>query len=243
LSARAQIREREAANPEYACLQDSKSAEGVYYRWKVWSLCMGDKERKWRHAPFQMTHQGPFYVPPAVPPKGDGSDSDSDDEGWRERERERRKQREAMRKERYKYMTGAQMEKARERQEREAKEAKSGGSSGGVNSSSSSSSSVPKGRPLSDEQYDAFEGLLRTLTASRAKVAEAMALALDCAESSGDVVELLQGSLLVTETPINVKVARLYLLSDVLHNSAAPVPHASTYRTRLQDALPQVSLA
>ena len=149
-----------------------------------------------------------------------------------------------MRKERYKYMTGAQMEKARERQEREAKEAESGGSSGGVNSSSSnSSSSVPKGRPLSDEQYDAFEGLLRTLTASRAKVAEAMALALDCAESSGDVVELLQGSLLVTETPINVKVARLYLLSDVLHNSAAPVPHASTYRTRLQDALPQVSLA
>jgi U2-associated protein SR140 len=36
--------------------------------------------------------------------------------------------------------------------------------------------------------------------------------------------------LLVKETPVAVKMARLYLLSDILHNSAAPVKHASHYR-------------
>ena len=244
------VREREAANPEYKCLQEPGSAEGLYYRWKVWSLTMGDKERKWREQPFQMTSDGPFFIPPKMPIKkkkeGGGSDSeDSDDEGWREKEKARRAQREALRKERYKYMTGAQMEKARERQEREAREAKLSSSSGGAASGSSSGGSssaaaLPRGRPLSDDRYDDLEAMLRHLSVSKAKIAEAMALALDCADCSGDVVELLEGSLCVAETPINVKVARLYLVSDVLHNSAAPVAGASTYRTLLQEALPKV---
>ena len=242
------VREREAANPEYKCLQEPGSAEGLYYRWKVWSLSMGDKERKWREKPFQMTSDGPFFIPPKMPlkkKKADGaSDSeDSDDEGWREKEKARRAQREALRKERYKYMTGAQMEKARERQEREAREAKlssSSSSSAAASSTSSSAPALPRGRPLSDDRYDDLEAMLRHLSASKAKIVEAMALALDCADCSGDVVELLEGSLCVAETPINVKVARLYLVSDVLHNSAAPVAGASTYRTLLQEALPKV---
>ena len=41
----------------------------------------------------------------------------------------------------------------------------------------------------------------------------------------------MKGSLLVKETPVAVKVARLYLLSDILYNSAAPVKHASHYRS------------
>ena len=38
----------------------------------------------------------------------------------------------------------------------------------------------------------------------------------------------------------SVKIARLYLLSDVLHNSSAPVKKASSYRTHLQKGLPEV---
>ncbi|CAN0395821.1 unnamed protein product, partial [Discosporangium mesarthrocarpum] len=37
-----------------------------------------------------------------------------------------------------------------------------------------------------------------------------------------------------------VKLARLYLVSDMLHNSSAPIKNASSYRTHLQSALPQV---
>ena len=38
----------------------------------------------------------------------------------------------------------------------------------------------------------------------------------------------------------SVKIARLYLLSDVLHDSSAPVKKASSYRTHLQKGLPEV---
>ena len=45
------------------------------------------------------------------------------------------------------------------------------------------------------------------------------------------ICDILKGSLLVKETPVAVKVARLYLLSDILYNSAAPVKYASHYRS------------
>lgn len=41
-------------------------------------------------------------------------------------------------------------------------------------------------------------------------------------------------------TRASVKIARLYLLSDLLYNSAAPVRKASSYRTLLQKGLPEV---
>jgi hypothetical protein len=60
------IKEREAANPEYQCLHDPSCSDAVYFRWKVYSLVMGDKENRWREKPFQMTTAGPFWVPPKV---------------------------------------------------------------------------------------------------------------------------------------------------------------------------------
>lgn len=60
------IREREASNPKYICLNEPESKEAVYYRWKVYSLCMGDKEDDWREKPFQITVGSPFYIPPKV---------------------------------------------------------------------------------------------------------------------------------------------------------------------------------
>lgn len=47
-------------------------------------------------------------------------------------------------------------------------------------------------------------------------------------------------SLTLLETPIPTKVARLMLLSDILHNSSAPVKNASAYRTGFQASLPDV---
>lgn len=48
-------------------------------------------------------------------------------------------------------------------------------------------------------------------------------------------------SVLVDCVCFAVKIARLYLLSDVLHNSSAPVKKASSYRTHLQKGLPEVN--
>lgn len=54
------------------------------------------------------------------------------------------------------------------------------------------------------------------------------------------VVEVLTESLTLKETPIPTKVARLMLVSDILHNSSAPVKNASAYRTKFEASLPDI---
>lgn len=71
---------------------------------------------------------------------------------------------------------------------------------------------------LSDDDHDDLLGLLRNLTISREKIKEAMGFALDNADASEEVVEALRDSLVVAETAMGVKLARLYLVSDILHN-------------------------
>lgn len=47
-------------------------------------------------------------------------------------------------------------------------------------------------------------------------------------------------ALTLPETAVPAKVARLMLVSDVLHNSTAPVRNASRYRSLLEAHLPDV---
>lgn len=54
------------------------------------------------------------------------------------------------------------------------------------------------------------------------------------------VVEVLGDALSLPETPVPLKVARLLLASDILHNSSAPVRNASRYRSLLEAALPDI---
>ena len=54
------------------------------------------------------------------------------------------------------------------------------------------------------------------------------------------IVEVLTESLTLKETPIPTKVARLMLVSDILHNSSAPVKNASAFRTKFEASLPDV---
>lgn len=54
------------------------------------------------------------------------------------------------------------------------------------------------------------------------------------------VVEVLTESLTLKETPIPTKVARLMLVSDILHNSSAPVKNASAYRTKFEATIPDI---
>ncbi|KAK8597416.1 hypothetical protein V6N13_094828 [Hibiscus sabdariffa] len=58
--------------------------------------------------------------------------------------------------------------------------------------------------------------------------------------SFAQVVEVLTESLMLKETPIPTKVARLMLVSDILHNSSAPVKNASAYRSKFEATLPDI---
>ena len=55
--------------------------------------------------------------------------------------------------------------------------------------------------------------------------------------ASDEIVETISESLVLKQTPIPKKLARLFLVSDLLHNSSAGVPRAGTYRTRFQTTL------
>ena len=54
------------------------------------------------------------------------------------------------------------------------------------------------------------------------------------------MANILTDALIVSDTPVTMKVARLFLMSDILHNCGAPVKNASAYRTEFQQKLPRI---
>jgi U2-associated protein SR140 len=54
-----------------------------------------------------------------------------------------------------------------------------------------------------------------------------MVFALENADAAGDVVEVLEEALTLPETAPGTKLARLYLVNDILANATAPVRNAS----------------
>lgn len=90
---------------------------------------------------------------------------------------------------------------------------------------------------LGRRSKERFEAMLRCLTLRRERIARATAFALEHANAAEEVTELLIQSLLIPATPIPRKLARLYVVSDVLHNSAAPIPNAWKYRSALESGI------
>lgn len=82
-----------------------------------------------------------------------------------------------------------------------------------------------------------FESMLRALSGRRGELARCMAFSLEHAEASSEVADIIIASLLVDGTPVPRKVARLHLICDILHNSAAPLPMAWKFRQEFQSRL------
>lgn len=100
-----------------------------------------------------------------------------------------------------------------------------------------------------------FEAMLRSLSGSRCELARCMAFSLEHAEASNEVslvsivmfpflcedslqvADIIVASLVVDGTPVPRKLARLHLICDILHNSAAPLPMAWKFRQEFQSRL------
>uniref|UniRef100_A0A1A7WGT1 U2 snRNP-associated SURP domain containing n=1 Tax=Iconisemion striatum TaxID=60296 RepID=A0A1A7WGT1_9TELE len=93
---------------------------------------------------------------------------------------------------------------------------------------------------LKEEERDKLEEMLRGLTPRRGDVAEAMLFCLSHAEAAEEIVECVTESLSILKTPLPKKIARLYLVSDVLFNSSAKVSNASYYRKYFEAKLCQI---
>ncbi|XP_067342582.1 U2 snRNP-associated SURP motif-containing protein isoform X2 [Channa argus] len=93
---------------------------------------------------------------------------------------------------------------------------------------------------LKEEERDKLEEMLRGLTPRRGDIAEAMLFCLSHAEAAEEIVECITESLSILKTPLPKKIARLYLVSDVLYNSSAKVTNASYYRKYFETKLCQI---
>uniref|UniRef100_UPI00398EDA55 U2 snRNP-associated SURP motif-containing protein-like n=1 Tax=Pristiophorus japonicus TaxID=55135 RepID=UPI00398EDA55 len=98
---------------------------------------------------------------------------------------------------------------------------------------------VKKGQ-LKDEQRDKLENILRGLAPHRNDIGDAMVFCLNNAEAAEEIVDCIAESLSILQTPLQKKIARLYLVSDILYNSCAKVANASYYRKYFETKLPQL---
>ncbi|WVQ93326.1 hypothetical protein IAU59_000394 [Kwoniella sp. CBS 9459] len=85
-----------------------------------------------------------------------------------------------------------------------------------------------------------FEAMLRAMSGRRAEIARGMEFALKRAEAADEVAEVVCQSLRIDATPVPRKMARLHLISDILHNSASPLPNVWKYRQAFESRLPPV---
>ncbi|KAJ1811119.1 hypothetical protein LPJ56_005836, partial [Coemansia sp. RSA 2599] len=74
----------------------------------------------------------------------------------------------------------------------------------------------------------------------RGAIADAMAFAVDHAYTADDVVDVICQSLLDPEAPPTHKLSKLLLISDILHNSSAPVANAWRLRQAFELRLSEI---
>lgn len=79
-------------------------------------------------------------------------------------------------------------------------------------------------------QRDRLEYLLRHLTPERARIGDAMIFCIEHAEAADEICECIAESLSGTDTLVHKIIARIYLVSDILHNCSVKVQNASFFR-------------
>ncbi|XP_020802276.1 U2 snRNP-associated SURP motif-containing protein [Drosophila serrata] len=90
---------------------------------------------------------------------------------------------------------------------------------------------------LSNAQRDRLEDLIRHLTPERARIGDAMIFCIEHADAADEICECIAESLGSLKTPASKKIARLYLISDILHNCTVKVANASFYRKSVEKQL------
>ncbi|EDV28406.1 uncharacterized protein TRIADDRAFT_51296 [Trichoplax adhaerens] len=95
---------------------------------------------------------------------------------------------------------------------------------------------------LSSRRREKLIKMLKALTCDKDSIANAMVFCLENAVGAEEIVDFIADSLAILSIPPNSKAARIYLISDILYNCAAKVPHASDYRKFFENKLPEIFL-
>jgi U2-associated protein SR140 len=220
--------EQGAGNSRFTFLWDPdefESDDGVYYRWRLYSLEHGDSDRRWRTAPFAMVDGGPLWSPPPClcpmnnPPvlSEAGSVVPTTEHGG----------------------TGVDSDEEPNIHMRVG--------NGSLQVELSSLSQIARELATLDEQLDeaecfAFASILHSLDTRRGSIGQAMVFCMDRSRCAGSVLSQILTA--IVREPVSGEgrtrhLSLLFLVSDILCNSGeATVPRASVYRMRLERVLP-----
>lgn len=226
--------ETERGNPEYDFLVHESSSIGkvradhIFYRWRVYAFCQGDTFSNWRTEPFVMFHpNGRFWIPPPLDRKASSEEKEKNEERSESirRQKDQRAERVHNSKE---LMTGRQIERARNSRRKVTRH----------------NSNWDSGTQLTTEDRDRFNWLVRKkLTISRASICSAMAFCFEKSGAAQEIAVLLKDTLMddAPHVSVDMRIARLYLLSDILFNSQQPgVKNAFIYRDALEKMAPDI---
>lgn len=93
---------------------------------------------------------------------------------------------------------------------------------------------------LGEVSREKMEDMLRTLTPERTKISDLMVFCIEHADACEEIIECITDSLCIPETPLHKKIARLFLLNDILHNCTVKVANVSNYRKQFQTKLDRI---
>ncbi|KHJ46177.1 hypothetical protein D918_03841 [Trichuris suis] len=100
---------------------------------------------------------------------------------------------------------------------------------------------------LSSDQRRELDSMLKVLNLERKQVGNGMMWCVEHCEAAEEVIEIIAASFSDPDLPLLRKIARLYLLSDILANCTAKVLHVSLYRkyigNRLEDIFRSLNVA
>ena len=220
--------EREDSNADFDFLRYEPSSdigrdEHIFYRWRVYSFCQGDTYSIWRTEPFQMFDSvGRFWIPPPL-------DMEASDMEQSRKPIDTGREKDGVvhsADSRQEPTTGRQIELARR------------------NRRKGNSKRGETGTKLSTADRDRFNLLVRTkLTRSRESICNAMAFCFEKSGAAHEISALLKDALM-DDSPnvtMDMRIARLYLLSDILFNSQQPgVRNAFFYRDAVEKMAPEI---
>ncbi|KAL3110104.1 hypothetical protein niasHT_015707 [Heterodera trifolii] len=224
---------RERQNPMYRFLFDNHHPTHVYYRWRLFTILQGDDRQKWRLEKFKMFEGGSWWQPPPHSLFEQGMPPQLYDTAYvpkRRRDKPYEKRDIAPRRHSRRRSDGPSSEeeenrrvdRRRSRMEREREREQKRKEMRGI---------------LGDTDRDQLEEILRNLSPEKNAIGDAMVWCLDHAECSKEITQCIFESLCIKETPLHKKIARIYLISDILANCAARIKDAFYFRQHFGEYL------
>lgn len=234
------IMERESPDGMFSFLFQHDTPDNIYYRWRTFAFAQGDNFKSWRTATTRICDVGTWWRPPLCEGPLLGKKRSTNFSSAPKKMAAVASAVEASEPARTQASlipstwTQTDIDDERERhrleekatQERQKRDRDRKGMAGG--------------KRLSDPDWDKLEQLLRNVSNTRCSICEALVFCLDKADTAIEIAECVTESLTIVETDIHLKIARLMVVSDVLHNTASSRPAAWAYRREFERSLPDI---